>query len=131
MIHDKDKRLQEISRYSPFWVCFIVFLLLAGDYAFRLVGMLNQREQLNQAALMQLQNLGTLSQARQLETRLEGFSMDLIQLAKTNAAAKQIVQEFNIQWTPGPAAAAPAAPASAAPAPAARVPAEAPARTNK
>jgi hypothetical protein len=58
--------------------------------------------------LMQAQNVGSLAQARQLEARLEAFSLDLLQVAKTNAAAKQIVQDFNIQWNPSPAATGPA-----------------------
>ncbi len=101
---DKEKMLAELSRRNPFWVCFLVFLLLACDYGFRLVNLLEQRDQLNRATLMQAQNAGGLAQAQQLERRLEGLSLDLLQLAKTNAAAKQIVQQFNIQWTPGPAA---------------------------
>jgi hypothetical protein len=59
-----------------------------------------------------------LKQAQQLEARLEAFSLDLLQVAKTNTAAKQIVQDFNIQWNPGPAASVPA-PAASVPAPAA------------
>jgi hypothetical protein len=105
---DKEKKLAELAGRNPFWVCIIVFLLLAGDYGFRLVNLLNQRDQLSQALLMQAQNVGALAQARQLETRLEALSLELLQVAKTNAAAKQIVQEFNIQWTPGPAAPVPA-----------------------
>ena len=118
---DKEKRLAEVSRRNPFWICFTVFLLLAGDYGFRLANLLTQRDQLSQAQLMQAQNAGALAQVRQLEGRLESLSLDLLQIAKTNAAAKQIVQEFNIQWNPGPAASAPA-PASSVPVPAASVP---------
>jgi hypothetical protein len=139
---DKEKRLEGLTRHNPFWVCFIVFLLLAGDYGFRLVNLLAQREQLNQALLMQSQNLGVLAQARQLEARLEGFSLDLIQLSKTNAVARQIVQEFNIQWTPSATApsgtmasgAAPAVatqPLPAAPVPAGPMPVRTPVGTNK
>ena len=141
---DKEKRLESLTRYNPFWVCFLVFLLLAGDYGFRLVNLLNQREQLNQTLLMQSQNLGVLAQARQLEARLEGFSLELIQVSKTNAAAKQIVQEFNIQWTPSatppsgamapgaaPAGATPPLPTAPAPTPAAPMPVKTPAGTNK
>ena len=105
---DKERTLLELSGRNPFWVCFILFLLLAGDYGFRLVNLLNQREQLHQTMLLQAQNLGSLAQARQLEGRLEALSLELLQVARTNAAAKQIVQEFNIQWTPGPAAPLPA-----------------------
>jgi hypothetical protein len=103
---DKQKTLVELSRRSPFGICLVVFLLLACDYGFRLVGLWNQREQLNQALLTQVQNASALSQAQQVERRLESLSLDLLALAKTNAAAKQIVQEFNIQWTPGPGASA-------------------------
>ncbi|PYJ08933.1 MAG: hypothetical protein DME25_00075, partial [Verrucomicrobia bacterium] len=73
------------------------------------------RSQLHQAELMQAQNAGALAQAQRLEGQLEALSLDLLQLAKTNAAAKQIVQDFNIQWNPGPAAAAPVRPAGSQP----------------
>jgi len=101
---DKQNTLTESSRRNPFWVCLAVFLLLACDYGFRLVNLLDQREQLNQAVLMQAQNAGALRQSQQLEKRLEALSLELLQVAKTNAAARQIVREFNIQWTPSPAA---------------------------
>jgi hypothetical protein len=104
---DKQKTLTELSRRNPFWACLMVFLLLACDYSLRLVNLLDQREQLNQAVLMQAQNVGALVQAQQLERRLEALSLELLQVAKTNATAKQIVQDFNIQWTPGPAAPVP------------------------
>ena len=108
---DKQKTLAELSRRSPFGICFVVFLLLACDYGFRLAGLLNQRDQLNQALLTQARNTGALSEAQQIERRLESLSLELLQIATTNAAAKQIVREFNIQWTPSPAA--PASPAAA------------------
>ncbi len=112
---DKQRAVLEASRWNPFWVCFVVFLLLACDYGYRLANLVGQRDQLNQALLMQTQNAGSLAQARQLETRLEALSLELLQVAKTNAAAKQVVQEFNIQWNPGPSA--PALPAATRPAP--------------
>lgn len=122
---DLQKLLTESSRRNPFWVCFVVFSLLAVEYGYRLANSLDVREQLNQAVLMQAQNAGTLAQARQLESRLESFSLDLLQAAKTNAAARQIVQDFNIQWTPRPTAPAPApaVPAASAPAPVVAAPA--------
>ena len=112
---DKERTLTELARRNPFWVCLIVFLLLACDYGFRLQNLIEQRQQLHQAEQMQAQNAGALAQAQQLESRLEALSLDLLQLAKTNAAAKQIVQDFNIQWNPGPAAAAPVPPAGSQP----------------
>jgi hypothetical protein len=106
---EKEKALRERAQRNPFWVCFIVFVLLAADYGYRLVNLVEQHNQLDQARIMQAQNAGGLAQARQLEARLEALSLDLLQVARTNATAKQIVQDFNIQWTPGPTA-APAAP---------------------
>jgi len=104
---EREKSLLEFARRSPFGVCLAVFLLLACDYGFRLFNLIEQRQQLDQAQLAQAQNLGALAQAQQLSARLESLSLDLLQLAKTNAVARQIVQDFNIQWNPGPAAAAP------------------------
>jgi hypothetical protein len=111
---EKGKAFKEMAQRNPFWVCFVVFLLLACDYGFRLGNLIQQRNQLDQARLMQAQNSGALAQARQLEARLEALSLDLLQVARTNAAARQIVQDFNIQWTPNPIAPSPAA-SSAAP----------------
>jgi hypothetical protein len=105
---EREKTLIEMARRSPFWVCFAVFLVLGCDNGFRLVNLLEQRKQLDQARLMQAQNVGALAQARQLEARLESLSLELLQIARTNATAKQIVQDFNIQWTPNPAASVPA-----------------------
>lgn len=113
MTPDKERKLAELSRRNPFAICFIVFLLLAGDYAFRLANLLDQRDQLKRASMLQAKNAGALAQGRQLEARLEAFSLELIQIAKTNAAAKSIVQEFNIQWNPGPSASVPALPSGA------------------
>jgi hypothetical protein len=112
---EREKALIEITRRSPFWVCFVVFLILGCDNGFRLANLLEQRTQLDQARLMQAQNVGALAQARQLEARLESLSLELLQIARTNATAKQIVQDFNIQWTPGPAASVPAPPAGTPP----------------
>jgi hypothetical protein len=108
MKNDKESGLRELAQRNPFLVFFIVFLLLAVDYGFRMSNLLQQRTQLDRARLLQAQNAGALAQARQLEARLEALSLDLLQVAKTNATAKQIVQDFNIQWTPGPAAPVPA-----------------------
>ena len=116
---DKEKALFELNNRSPFWACLAVFLALACDQGFRLAAQLDQRDQLSQARLMQQQNLGVLREAQQLEVRLQSLSLDLLSVAATNAMAKQIVQDFNIQWNPGPASAQPAAvPPSPAPAPA-------------
>jgi hypothetical protein len=108
---EKEKALFELAARNPFWICCIVFLALATDQVFRLLTNMDQRDQLNQAQMMQVQNLGALNEAQQLEARLQALSLDLLQVAKTNNVAKQIVQDFNIQWNPAPVApAGPAAP---------------------
>jgi hypothetical protein len=123
---DKERALVELTQRSPFWICLVVFLALACDHGFRLVTQFDQqtqlkdqRVQLEQAKTMQDQNQAVLYDAQQLEARLQSLSLDLLQIAKTNAPARQIVQDFNIQWNPGPAAApaqtnAPTPPAASA-----------------
>ena len=66
----------------------------------------------------------TLAQLPQIEAKLQALSFELIQVAKTNAAAAQIVREFSIQWTP-PAESYLAPPASLPPLPAPETPAPA------
>jgi len=103
---DRERALLELTRRNPFWPCVVVFGLLAVDSGFRLANSVQQRNQLDEAERVQLQNLGqmrqTLVQLPQIEERLKALSLDLMQVATTNAAADQIVREFNIQWTPGP-----------------------------
>jgi hypothetical protein len=103
---DRDRALLELSRRNPFWVCLVVFALIAADNGFRLANSIDQRNQLDQAQLVQAQNVGrmseTLANMPQIEAKLQALSLDLIQVANTNLTAKQIVREFNIQWNPGP-----------------------------
>ena len=99
---EKEKALFELARRNPYWICLVVFLALAAEQVIRLQAQLAQRDQLNQAKLIQTQNVSTLYEAQQLETRLQSVSLDLLQLAKTNPVAKQIVTDFNIQWNPAP-----------------------------
>jgi hypothetical protein len=101
---DKQKALADLTRRGPFWICFILFLLLACDYGFRFANLMDQRQRLNQAMLNLAQNSGTLEQAQELERRLESLSLELLEIAKTNANARQIVRDFNIQWNPGTSA---------------------------
>ena len=105
---DRERALMELTQRSPFWVCLLVFGLLATDAAFRLADSVRQRKQLDEAQLVQAQNIGrlrdVLTQAPQIEAKLQALSLDLIEVAKTNTKAAQIVRDFNIQWTPGPEA---------------------------
>ena len=105
MNSDKSKALFDLTRRSPFWACFLVFLLLSCDYGNRIYNLLRQRDQLTQAMMNQARNSARLTEAQELERRLEAFSLELLAVSKTNAEARQIVQDFNIQWNPPGAAA--------------------------
>ena len=102
----------EVSRRNPFWICLIVLLALAADSGFRFLRSLEQRQQLRQLQLNQAANIGrmatVLAQAPQVEAKLQAVSLDLMQVARTNALAAQLVREFNIQLSPGAATASPA-----------------------
>jgi hypothetical protein len=103
----------------------LVFALLAAETALRLVNSARQRKQLDALMLQQQQEIGRLrpllQSLNEVETRLQGLSLDLLQMAQTNATAAQIVREFGIQWTPsaggGPAAAVTAPSGAGTPAP--------------
>jgi len=94
--------------HNLFGVLLAVFAVLALDSGFHLFDLIQQRGQLDQARLAQAQNFGQLAQGRQAHARLEPLCLDLLQIATTNAAAKRIVQEFNIQGGPKPVPAPPA-----------------------
>ena len=100
MTPETEKALRESSKRHPFWICSVVFLLLACYFSMGLVNLVDQRKQLTNASVLQEQNLSSLEDAKRLETRLEALSVELLQIARTNATAKQIVQDFNIQWNP-------------------------------
>lgn len=101
---DRDRALLELTQRNPFWACVLVFALLAVDAGFRVANSVALRKRLDEAQLAQAQNVGrmssTLAQLPQIEAKLQALSLDLYQVAKTNAAAAQIVQDFNIKWKP-------------------------------
>lgn len=95
----------EARVYSPFWICLLVFLVLAADAGFRVARILEQRDQLTQAQSNQTATLKRLSSALaqlpEFERKLQAISVDLIQLGRTNPVAAQLIREFNINWNPG------------------------------
>ena len=99
---DDKRTLAESVRRNPFWICLAIFALLACERGFQLMAQLDQRQQLEQTLLLQARNQSQLAQAKQLEGRLEALSVDLVHMSQTNATARKIVQDFNIQWSPGP-----------------------------
>ena len=108
----KERQLKELAGRNPFWIVLIVFIALAWDYGMRISNQMQQRRQLTHTQSLYSQNADAIAQAQRLEPRLQALSLDLLQLAKTNAAASQIVREFNIEWNPAPTPALPAALAS-------------------
>jgi len=94
---DRERALLELVQRNPFWVCLLVFASLAADSGLRLYHGIRQRQQLDDARIV-------LDQSPQLEARLQALSLDLLRVARTNATAAQIVQDFKIEWNPGPAA---------------------------
>jgi hypothetical protein len=100
----KEKALLARQHHNPFWVCLAVFLALGADTGFRLDEQLKARREMRQMQSGLAENAARLPEARRIEATLQLLSVDLVQLARTNAAAADIVREFNIQWSPGPAA---------------------------
>jgi len=70
-----------------------------------LMRMLDVHKQLEQTTLLQAQNQGAIYQTKQIESRLEGLSVELIHMGYTNATVQKIVEDFHIQWTPSAATA--------------------------
>jgi hypothetical protein len=93
-------------RYSPFWACIAVFsaLLLANIY--QSVSIFQTRGQIKQA-LKRAEEV--LPEARlvqkQLGPPLQDLATELLQLSSTNAAARQMVEQFKITFNPAAAAA--------------------------
>jgi len=115
MSAEVKRALVESNRRNAFWPCLGVFLLLACEHGIGLKNLWAQHQQLQQTRALQDQNLQTLYQARELSAKVQDLSLDLLAVANTNAAARQIVQDFGIKWNPGPAAAPAAAPATNSP----------------
>ena len=43
---EKERDLTALARRNPFWICLIIFVVLAGDYAFRMANLIQMRQQL-------------------------------------------------------------------------------------
>jgi hypothetical protein len=102
---DRDRALHEQLRRNPFWVCLLVFGVLAVDSGMRFSRLIAQRQQLSQMEIAQATTIGQMSDALAqlptVEAKLQALSVDLLRMAGTNAAAARIAREFSIQWTPG------------------------------
>ena len=82
------------SEYSPFWAVAIVFLVLMIGYTVQMQSQWNQRRQARntEVALAEL-----MPRVNAIDTKLENVSQELIRMSATSAAARQIVEEFNIR----------------------------------
>ena len=96
----------EPKNYSPFWVCLFVFLAIGVDSGLRFSALAKQRGQLSTAEADKEKNSKRLdqviAQGQQIEQRLQALAIDLRLMGETNGLARQIVQEFQIQWAPQP-----------------------------
>jgi hypothetical protein len=100
---DKPVRRRDdspVAAQNLFWVLLILFLALASDYATRLVGIKQQHDTLVRVRTEQAQNINRIGAIQNEEAKVQALAVELVQMARTNAEAKRIVEQFNIQWTP-------------------------------
>lgn len=105
----------EPNKPNPFWVLLAILALIGVDHTLRLGIMLKRRGQLNQAQAIQVENSSRVVLAQQFTERFQPLMLELIQIAATNASAKAIVDEFQIQYFPPSPATNPPSPATEAP----------------
>lgn len=92
-----------------FWILLILFLALGTDYGFRLADIRQQHTLLTQLQTQQKQNLDKIGQMQETAKKVYALSVELAQIAPTNAAAEQIVKELGIPYTPPPSTVTPPA----------------------
>ncbi len=98
------------ARHSPFWSCLVVFSALFIANFYQTIGFFQTRSELQKARASASQLLPNVRVLRgQLEPRLHDFTLDLLQLANTNDAARQLITQFQIRWNPQAQSNAPAA----------------------
>lgn len=83
-----------------FWILLILFLALGADYGFRLYDLRQQHALLTQFQTQQKQNFDKIPQMQETAKKVYALSVELVQIASTNAAAEQIVKESGIPYTP-------------------------------
>ena len=87
-----------------FWILLILFLALGTDYAFRLADLRQQHTLLTQFQTQQKQNFDKIAQMQETARKVYALSVELAQIAPTNAVVEQIVMESGIPYTPPPTA---------------------------
>ncbi len=85
--------------YSPFWALAPVFAALLAGYAIQLWGLAGQNRQMRQADASLVQ---ALPRAVAVTAKLQAVGKDLVDLAPSSAAARQIVNEFEIRLASSP-----------------------------
>ena len=103
---------REAPKPHLFWILLVLFLALGTDYGFRLADLKQQHTLLTQLQTQQKQNLDKIPQMKDMAQKVYALSLELAQIAPTNAAAEQIVKEAKIPYTPPPSADTPPAPVS-------------------
>ena len=87
-----------------FWILLILFLALGTDYGFRLADLRQQHTFLTQFQTQQKQNFDKIPQMQETARKVYALSVELVQIAPTNAVVEQIVMESGIPYTPPPPA---------------------------
>lgn len=80
--------------YGPFWAIATVFLALGIVYGFQVRDLWQTRAQLRQS-LVQVNP--ALNQALVVNNTLVQLGNDLLRLAETSPAAREVVQQFNVR----------------------------------
>ena len=103
---EKSAAVRHEFRGAPgphlFWTLLILFLALGTDYAFRLVDIRQQHSLLTQFQKQQSQNFDKIAQMQETARKVYELSVELVQIAPTNAVVEQIVMESGIPYTPPP-----------------------------
>jgi hypothetical protein len=88
---------EDTMHFSPFWPLCLMALSLAIFLGWQVSNAVRQY-----LSLMRLGDQQTLltGQAQQTETKLQAMMMDLLELSKTDAEARTIVNKYKIKFNP-------------------------------
>jgi len=92
-----NQREETTGRFTPFWPLCLMAASLAVFLGWQVFMAVRQYIALQRVADQQTLLTG---QAAQAETKLQAMTMDLLELAKTDADAKAIVVKYKIKFNP-------------------------------
>ena len=92
-----NQREETTTHFTPFWPLCLMAVSLAMFLGWQVFMAVRQYIALQRVADQQTLLTG---QAAQAETKLQAMTMDLLELAKTDAEAKAIVAKYKIKFNP-------------------------------